>query len=191
MHQRPGLLSPVLIALLLTAGNALADTPMVSAVANAEISLPGRMAGRSSDDETLVNRYTAISLQPSAADIDPMRIVAQVNFPRMNTKTVGEAIRYLLIRTGYDLVEERLLDPQVVALFAKRLPDSQRTLGPYHVDTMLKILIGPAFKLSTDHASRRISFHPAVPTEAAVTALGTVGERSKPDASVTSVKAAD
>ncbi|PHV19206.1 hypothetical protein CSQ92_27925 [Janthinobacterium sp. BJB446] len=191
MHQRPGVFNSVLIALLLVTGNALADTPMRSAAADAENSLQGRMARQSSDGETLINRYTAISLQPSAADIDPMRIVAQVNFPRMNTKTVGEAIRYLLIRTGYDLVDESQLDPQVVALLAKRLPDSQRTLGPYHVDTMLTILIGPAFKLSMDHASRRISFRPAVPSDATATAPGTIAQRSKPDASIASDETGD
>lgn len=172
MHQRLGFLNPVLITLFLTAGNVLADTSTISATANAENLVLGKIAARAGEGETLVNRYTAISLQPGAADIDPTRIVAQVNFPRINTKTVGEAIRYLLIRTGYDLVEESQLDPQVVALLAKRLPDSQRTLGPYRVDTMLKILIGPAFDLSTDHASRRISFHPAVQTDAAVRAPG-------------------
>ncbi|MGK5032668.1 hypothetical protein [Janthinobacterium sp. MDT1-19] len=191
MHQRLGFLNPVLIALFLTAGNVLADTSTISATANAESLLPGKIAGRSGEGEALVNRYTAISLQPGAADIDPTRIVAQVNFPRMNTKTVGEAIRYLLIRAGYDLVEESQLDPQVVALLAKRLPDSQRTLGPYRVDTMLKILIGPAFDLSTDHASRRISFHPAVPTDAAVRAPGTSEQRNKSDAAVASGGAAD
>lgn len=191
MDQRPGFLIPAFIALLLIAERALADTPMLSVSTDTEISLPGRVAGRHSDDETLVSRYTAISLQPRAADIDPMRIVAQVNFPRMNIKTVGEAIRYLLVRTGYDLVEESQLDPLVVALFAKRLPDSQRTLGPYHVDTMLKILIGPAFRLSTDHGSRRISFHPASPIDATVTAVGTAGQRSKTDASVTSEETVD
>lgn len=191
MHQRLGFLNPVLITLFLTAGNVLADTSTISATANAENLVLGKIAARAGEGETLVNRYTAISLQPGAADIDPTRIVAQVNFPRMNTKTVGEAIRYLLIRTGYDLVEESQLDPQVVALLAKRLPDSQRTLGPYRVDTMLKILIGPAFDLSTDHARRRISFHPAVPTDAAVRAPGTSEQRNKSDAAVASGHAAD
>ena len=193
MHQRLGFLNPVLITLFLTAGNVLADTSTISATAtaNAENLVLGKIAARAGEGETLVNRYTAISLQPSAADIYPTRIVAQVNFPRMNTKTVGEAIRYLLIRTGYDLVEESRLDPQVVALLAKRLPDSQRTLGPYPVDTMLKILIGPAFDLSTDHASRRISFHPAVPTDASVRAPGISEQRNKSDAAVASGGAAD
>lgn len=150
------------IALCLAAGNALADAPATAVHAQPAPSVAGAMPpGPAFADETLVNRYTALSLLPSPADLDPTKVVAQVSFPRINTKTVGEAIRYLLVRTGYELVDAAQLHPQVTALFAKRLPDSQRSLGPYQVDTMLGILIGPAFVVATDHANRVISFQPA------------------------------
>lgn len=151
---------PVLIALCIAAGNAAA-TPATGAVTQAAPPAPRATAAwPDAPAETLVNRYTAMSLQPSAADLDPTKVVVQVSFPRMNTKTVGDAIRYLLVRTGYELASDGQLHAQVVALLGKRLPDSQRTLGPYQVDTMLGILIGPAFVVVTDHVNRSISFQP-------------------------------
>lgn len=182
MQRRADFLKPVFIALCLAAGNALADAPAVADAARANSSAPSKIEARTSfDGETLVNRYTAMSLLPSPADLDPTRVVVQVSFPRMNTKTVGDAIRYLLVRTGYELVAEGQLHPQVVALLAKRLPDSQRALGPYQVNTMLGILIGPAFVLVTDHASRLVSFQAAVPTIAGT--VTTVAPQDKSSAS--------
>lgn len=157
MQQLSGYLHvPVVLLLLAATMQALAGTPLLAATAP---------VGRA---ETMVNRYTALALRPDAADLDPTQIIAQVSFPRMNTKSVGDAVRFLLVRTGYDLVPDSALDHQVVALLAKRLPDSQRALGPFQVRTMLQILVGPAFEMTTDHAARLISFRP-VP-------IGTGGE---------------
>lgn len=183
MQQMPAYLAPVLGILLLTSANAWATEPKLVAAAAAA---PAGVVS-----ETLVNRYTAISLQPSAADLDPTRIVVQVNFPRMNTKSVGDAIRYLLVRTGYDLVAESQLHPQVVALLAKRLPDSQRALGPFQVKTMLQILVGPAFELTTDHTTRLVSFVPAPSVMGANGAAQAVEHRTQPDAPVVSGQAAN
>lgn len=179
MQQLPGYVISVLGLLLLATTNALAGEPTPAAA----------RAGVAS--ETLVNRYTAVSLLPSAADLDPTRIVAQVNFPRMNTKSVGDAVRYLLVRTGYDLVAQDQLQPQVVALLAKRLPDSQRALGPFQVHTMLQILVGPAFEVTTDHSNRQISFRPVPPTIGATDAPEAAGRSTEPDAAAAPGQTAD
>lgn len=172
MHQVLRCFNPALLALLFAAGSADANGQVSAGervVGTSTVSVSAAVGQPSGNNETLMNRYTAVSLQPSLADLDPTKIVVQVNFPRINTKTVGDAVRYLLVRTGYDLIDETQLKPQVVALLGKRLPDSQRTLGPFHVDTMLKILVGPAFEVHTNHASRQILFYPVgdvLPTSA-------------------------
>lgn len=174
MQQLPGYVTPVLGVLLLATANALAGEPTPAAT----------RAGVAS--EALVNRYTAISLLPSAADLDPTQTVVHVNFPRMNTKSVGDAVRYLLVRTGYDLVAEDQLQPQVVALLAKRLPDSQRALGPFQVQTMLQILVGPAFEVTTDHSRRMVSFQPVPSAIGATDAPEAVERSAKPGAAALS-----
>lgn len=112
--------------------------------------------------EVLASRYTSISLDPADEDYNPIAVAAKITFPRAKVSTVGDAVRYLLIRTGYDLVPSSKLDPQVVNVLSKRLPDSQRELGIYSVETMLGVLLGDPFSLRVDHIARQISYVPRV-----------------------------
>jgi len=120
------------------------------------------------DNEIQVGRYTTEITLRTAAASDPLRVVAIVHFPREVVRTVGDAVKYLLVRTGYELVDERSLDPHVQRLFSLRLPDSQRVLGPTHVADMLGTLMGPAFVLDADATNRTVGYRlgsaaPAVP----------------------------
>lgn len=133
--------------------------------------------------ETLINRYTALALEPDETIVNPIAVVARVTFPRTLVKTVGDAVKYLLIRTGYELPAESAIDPQVLLLFGKRLPDSHRELGPYRVDTMLNVLMGPSFIFIVDHERRSIVYRPltggAQPAVSAIvmpTPLATAGD---------------
>lgn len=124
--------------------------------------LTGEAVGQSIDAETQIGRYTALSTRPPDADANPMAVIAKVHFPRQVVKTVGDAVRYVLIRTGYQLVPAETLDPRVTAVFALRLPDNQRVLGPYRVDSMLTVLMGKPYRLVTDPAARTINYTAAV-----------------------------
>ena len=85
-------------------------------------------------------------------------MVAKVHFPRSTVITVGDAVRHLLLRTGYRLAGEDRLDARARDLLDLRLPDNQRVLGPYRVDTMLGALVGRSFRLVADPASRVITY---------------------------------
>ncbi|MBW8833151.1 MAG: hypothetical protein JF606_27980 [Burkholderiales bacterium] len=120
-------------------------------------------------DETQVGRYTTLAMQPAEADANPMAVIATVHFPREVVKTVGDAVRYVLIRTGYQLAAEDGLDARVKTVFGRRLPDNQRVLGPYRVDAMLGALMGQPYRLAADPASRTVTYvgppaHPIEPT---------------------------
>ena len=80
-------------------------------------------------NDTQVGRYSTVTSAPAEADANPMAVIAKVHFPRGVVNTVGDAVRYVLIRTGYKLVAEDALDARVRAVFALRLPDHQRVLG--------------------------------------------------------------
>jgi type IV pili sensor histidine kinase/response regulator len=131
-----------------------------------------------SPTETQVGRYTSVSSQPAEADANPLAVIAKVHFPREVVHTVGEAVRYVLIRTGYQLVDESVLDARVKSVFALRLPDNQRVLGPYRVDTMLGTLMGPPYQLVADPTSRSVTYiappvPSGIPEAAASSAVGT------------------
>lgn len=109
-------------------------------------------------NETQVGRYTVVATEPDEADANPLAVIAKVHFPREVVNTVGEAVRYVLIRTGYQLVAENALDARVKAVFGLRLPDNQRVLGPYRVDAMLGVLMGQPYRLVADPGSRTVTY---------------------------------
>lgn len=124
-------------------------------------------------NEAQAARYTTVTTLPTEADANPLAVLAQVHFPRSVVSTVGDAVRHVLVRTGYRLVPEDRLDARVKAVLALRLPDNQRVLGPYRVDTMLGVLLGEPFRLVTDPASRTVSYlAPATESDRVAAARG-------------------
>lgn len=109
-------------------------------------------------DEVQVGRYTTLASVPSEADSEPLAVVAKVHFPRPGVNTVGDAVRHLLLRTGYRLAGDDRLDEGARLLLSLPLPDNQRVLGPYRVDAMLGALVGKSFRLVADPASRVVTY---------------------------------
>jgi conjugative transfer region protein (TIGR03748 family) len=103
-------------------------------------------------DAITVGRYTtAESLETD--NIDPLAVVVQLQFPRDAIQNVGDALRYLLQRTGYTI---RPTDDYSTRLFALPLPESQRKLGPARVSTLTQVLAGANYRLCVDRFGREI-----------------------------------
>lgn len=65
----------------------------------------------------MLGRYSTAEAQPQQGLAEPLELVAQITFPREQVATIGEAIDYTLLRTGY--APTRSLDntePQPVSL---------------------------------------------------------------------------
>lgn len=171
-------------SVVLLAGCATAPAPSPATTAQAahasntaaQRTEPGKATTASTTNEVQVARYTTLAPVPSEADSEPLAVVAKVHFPRPAVHTVGDAVRHLLLRTGYQLAAEDRLDERARGVLAMRLPDNQRVLGPYRVDTMLGVLLGRPFRLVADPASRTVTYisaaegHPAGAGIAAATA---------------------
>ncbi|HYE71661.1 MAG TPA: hypothetical protein VD932_09085 [Aquabacterium sp.] len=152
----------------MTATPAAASSPaLTKAPASASASAQLPIEKTRPADEVQVGRYTTLAPVLSEADTEPLAVVAKVHFPRSTVSTVGDAVRHLLLRTGYRLAGEDRLDERARDLLDLRLPDNQRVLGPYRVDTMLGALVGRSFSLVADPASRVITYvaagNPATP----------------------------
>ena len=108
-------------------------------------------------------RYTLVEQGPELAQRNLMRQVVDVSIPAGADHTVGEALRYMLIRSGFSLCETQ----EAAQLYALPLPAAHLRLGPLPLHDALQTLAGPAWTLRVDSLARRVCFAPAPthPTE--------------------------
>lgn len=102
-------------------------------------------------------RYSMLSAVPTQAQADLLATTVTVQLPT-RIQTIGEAVRYLLQRSGYRLAAVESTEPDTLALFALSLPAVHRHLGPMTLRDALETLAGPAFHLVQDPVHRLIAF---------------------------------
>lgn len=100
-------------------------------------------------------RYTLVELVPDLTQRDLMQQVVEVSIPPTFDATVGDALRYVLLRSGYRPCDT----PGASALYALPLPAAHLHLGPLALRDALMTLAGSdAWDLSIDDASRQVCF---------------------------------
>lgn len=104
-------------------------------------------------NEVQVGRYSLYEATPTIAQRDLLATTTSIQFPE-RIQTVGEAVRYLLQRSGYRLSGTETMGPDTVSLFALPLPAVHRSLGPMPLRAALETLVGPAFRLVEDQVYR-------------------------------------
>ena len=123
-----------------------------------------------------VGRYSLITATPTQAQAALLAATITVRFPE-RIQTVGEAVPYLLQRSGYRLATAESIGPDTAALFALPLPAVHRNLGPMTLRDALEILVGPAFHLVQDPVHRLITFERCATDRVAVEDTATTIER--------------
>ncbi len=104
-----------------------------------------------------VGRYSLLAATPTRAQTELLATIMTVRFPN-RIQVVGEAVRYLLQRSGYRLANIEAIGPDTAALLALPLPVVHRSLGPMMLRDALKTLVGPAFHLVQDPVHRLVAF---------------------------------
>lgn len=99
-------------------------------------------------------RYTLVELVPQPVQRDLMRQVVEVAIPPSFDASVGDALRHVLLRTGYRLCDSADAAP----LYALPLPAAHLRLGPLPLRDALLALAGPAWELSIDDGPRQVCF---------------------------------
>jgi type IV pili sensor histidine kinase/response regulator len=99
-------------------------------------------------------RYTLVELAPTEAQRNLMLQVVDVAVPDTLDATVGDALRHVLQRSGYQLCS----GPQTDALNALPLPAAHYRLGPIVLRDALLTLAGPAWELHADDGARQVCF---------------------------------
>jgi type IV pili sensor histidine kinase/response regulator len=119
-----------------------------------------------------VGRYSLLAATPTEAQAELLATTMTVQFPE-RIQTVGEAVRYLLQRSGYRLAATESIGPDTAALFALPLPAVHRSLGPITLKDALETLSGSAFRLVQDPVHRLITFERCATDRVAVQDTGT------------------
>lgn len=110
------------------------------------------------DGSVRIGRYSTQQAAPVASAGDPLAVFATITFPRQQVRTVGDAVRHTLLRTGWQLVDIAALSPEAARFLALPLPESQRVLGPYRVQDILDLLLGTTWQWHHDPVQRRLWF---------------------------------
>ena len=114
-----------------------------------------------------VGRYSLVSAEPSEAQSDLLATTVTVQFPA-RIQTVGEALEYLLQRSGYRLADAPARAPEMREFLALQLPAVHQQLGPMALRLALSTLAGPTFQLVEDPRHRRVAFEPCTPARRSV-----------------------
>lgn len=117
--------------------------------------------------EVQVGRYSTLPAMPTVAQADLLATTVSVSFPVRIVK-VGEAVQYLLQRSGYRLAAAPVIEPETADLLTLPLPAVHRHLGPITLTQALETLVGPAFRLIHDPVHRLISFELCTSAERAM-----------------------
>lgn len=100
-------------------------------------------------------RYTLVDLKPQTAQEDLLQQVVDISIPGTMSATVGDGMRYLLLRSGYRLCDA---PGDASTLYALPLPAAHLHLGPAFVRDALQTLAGSAWHLQVDDVVRQVCF---------------------------------
>lgn len=107
-----------------------------------------------------IARYAYLLPGSHYAQRHPLKVtIAQMRFPQ-EVATVGDALDYLLERSGYRFDEERSRWAQTI-LLPQPLPEVHRDLGPIHLAEALGVLAGSAWRLKANPLYRTLVIEPA------------------------------
>ncbi|MFJ4443350.1 PilL N-terminal domain-containing protein [Pseudomonas sp. NPDC089422] len=101
------------------------------------------------------SRYTLVELSPELAQQDLLLQVIDLRLPNGSSTTVGDALRYVLRHSGYQLCAG---SSDAQGLFALPLPAAHLQLGPMVLRSALLTLAGPGWTLQVDDLSRHLCF---------------------------------
>lgn len=117
-----------------------------------------RYQAETPDDALMqIGRYTVANATATVDQEDLLNVVIKTEIPQ-NEKTVKDAMRFLLMRSGYSLAPKSMQGKYVEQLLAKQLPYAHRNIGPITLKDALMMLMGKAFWMKVDPVHRLIAF---------------------------------
>jgi type IV pili sensor histidine kinase/response regulator len=98
-----------------------------------------------------------IAVRPTAGQRDLLSVTRAITVPG-DIESVGEAFHWMLRDSGYRLATDTVLSEEAKAMLELPLPAVHRRFEPMPLQTVLGLMIGPAFHLIQDPVHRLIAF---------------------------------
>lgn len=144
----------LLIATAIASGCATTATPTATLVIDEATTAPEPMAPEFIP-VVRYGRYTLVELAPDAAQRDLLLQVVDVVVPEDARATVGDGLRHVLKRSGYQLCQA---PSAVIRLYSLPLPAAHLRLGPLTLRDALLTLAGSSWDLHIDDTARQVCF---------------------------------
>ncbi|MFV0279036.1 MAG: pili assembly chaperone [Parahaliea sp.] len=118
---------------------------------------------------TQVGRYSVLAAGPTKGQRDLLAVTNAIDIP-IDVQTVGEALQWLLRDSGYRLAGVSVMPDEVKAMLELPLPGVHRRFEPMPLQTVIGLIVGPAFDLVQDPVHRLLAFErcAATPDSAAM-----------------------
>jgi len=108
-------------------------------------------------DYIKTDRYTLVQPQPQASELDPLSVNVKLSFPP-HIRTVGDAVNYVLVNSGWVLARETASDGALAITLNRPLPQVHRKLSLMPLRTVLQVLVGRHYMPVEDPIRRIYSF---------------------------------
>ncbi|MBL4636203.1 MAG: hypothetical protein JKY56_20250 [Kofleriaceae bacterium] len=122
-----------------------------------EIKQPGYTSVITEQNTVKTDRYTKVSLKPLPEQLDLLSINISTNIPR-SISTVKEAVEFLLMRSGYVLLDLSQQNEETKIMMANPLPEAHRHIQTMPLRAALSMLAGNAFELKQNNVFRTIMY---------------------------------
>ncbi|MBL4262832.1 hypothetical protein [Vibrio fluvialis] len=103
------------------------------------------------------DRYSLETLTPSQAELDPLSVTVQMNFPP-HVYTVRDAVQMVMEPSGWVLAEDKANDSALTIVLDRPLPEVHRRLSKMPLRTVLQVLVGQYFEPVEDPIRRIYTF---------------------------------
>ena len=104
-----------------------------------------------------VGRYSSAAAVNTRQQENLLEVVVDTEIPNQE-KTVGQAINFLLLRSGYTLAVPEIQGKHIKQFLNKKLPQIHRKIGPVMLKDALMMLVGKAYWMKVDPVHRLIAF---------------------------------
>ncbi len=112
----------------------------------------------SANNTYLEKGLSLIKVSAEARQEQPLNSISTITLPS-SIETIGQAINYVLLESGYELESRELFSPETRTILMKKIPMSQRYFEYTTKEQIISALVGKSFDVRNDEINRTVSIN--------------------------------